>query len=123
MMVLLMRLEMIREQQNSLAQDCNLYFWRPAICLVGSVFLDYTLLNFSRQCHTSERYSSSCLNLFLYASEHSTFWRGISECFGESSRPVDSEELAHLGRSELSGKLPRSRYGRDALHRFSHKLT
>lgn len=72
-MVLLVCLEMIRKLQNSLAQDRNLYFWRTAICFVRSMLLDYTLLNFSRQRHTSERYSSSALISFLYAYEHSTF--------------------------------------------------
>src|SRR5271166_3967161 len=52
MMVFLMRLEMILEQQNTLAQDCYLYFWRAGVGFVGTILGDYILLNISRQCHS-----------------------------------------------------------------------
>src|SRR5437899_6595083 len=36
-MVLLVRLEMLREQRNPLAQQRNLYFWRPRVGLVALI--------------------------------------------------------------------------------------
>ena len=43
-MILAVRLEMILELQNALAQDRNLNFWRTGIGLVNTVCCDYLLL-------------------------------------------------------------------------------
>jgi hypothetical protein len=52
MMVLLVRLEMVRELQNSLAQDGYLYLWRPAIGFVLLELANNLLFNLGRQCHS-----------------------------------------------------------------------
>ena len=62
-----MRLEMIRELQNALAQNRYLNFWRPGIGLVDPIFCDYVLALLQPPVPCSNRYSSSYLNLFLYA--------------------------------------------------------
>src|SRR3569832_2314943 len=52
-MVLLMRLEMLREFGNKPAQKSNLYFWRPSIRFV-LLIRGYNLpLCFDRQCHST----------------------------------------------------------------------
>jgi hypothetical protein len=51
-MVLLMRLEMILELQNTLAQNRYLNLWRTGVTFVGSILGDYFFLNVSRQRHS-----------------------------------------------------------------------
>src|SRR5579884_740137 len=52
MIVFLVRLEVIPELEYTLAQDCDLNLWRPAIVLVRTILRDYVLSDFSRQCHS-----------------------------------------------------------------------
>src|SRR3569832_409373 len=60
-MVLLMRLEMLREFGNTPAQKSNLYFWRPRIRFV-LLIRGYNLpLCFDRQCHSTD--TAPCLLL------------------------------------------------------------
>ena len=50
-MILAMRLEMIHELQNTLAEDRNLNLWRTGVGLVGSVFCYYFVFGIGRQGH------------------------------------------------------------------------
>ena len=51
-MVFLVRLEMLGEQRNPLAQESNLYFWRPGIGFVALICGKNLPLCFNRQCHS-----------------------------------------------------------------------
>src|ERR1700730_13479886 len=51
MMILAMRLEMIHELQNTLAEDRYLNLWRTGVGLVGSVFCYYFVFGIGRQGH------------------------------------------------------------------------
>jgi len=51
MMVLAVRLEMILELLDTLAEDCNLDFWRTGIGLVDFVLRNYLLFSVGRQGH------------------------------------------------------------------------
>jgi hypothetical protein len=66
MMVLAMRLEMILKLLDALAEDGYLNFRRTDVGFVNSILRNYLLFGIGRQCHASNRYSSSFLNLFLY---------------------------------------------------------
>lgn len=50
-MILAMRLEMIRELLNALAEDRYLNFWRTGVGLMDSVFCYRLLFRIGRQCH------------------------------------------------------------------------
>jgi len=52
MMIFTVRLEMILELQNALAQYCYLYLWRTGIRFVNSVCCDYLLLGIGCQRHS-----------------------------------------------------------------------
>ena len=51
MMIFAVRLEMILELQNTLAEDCYLNFWRTGVSFVNSVLCYNFLLAIRRQCH------------------------------------------------------------------------
>ena len=52
MVIFAVRLEVILKLQNTLAQDCNLDFWRPGIGFVNSVLRYDLLFCVCRQCHS-----------------------------------------------------------------------
>ena len=52
MMVFLVRLEVLCELENPLAEDRYLDLWRTAVSLVLLVLLDYLRFQISRQCHS-----------------------------------------------------------------------
>src|SRR4051794_3512427 len=58
-MILLVRLEMLRQHRNSGAQQSNLYFWRPGVGFVALIPGENLLLCFNRQCHS--RGNAPCL--------------------------------------------------------------
>src|SRR5438270_14012777 len=58
-MILLMRLEMLRQLENPLAQKSHLHLWRSVIRLMHPVLTDNLRLLFNRQGHAKKRYSSS----------------------------------------------------------------
>ena len=60
----LMRLEMLRERANPLAQDCNLYFRRPGIGLVALIAGKNLPLCFNCQCHSKG--DTPCLLLISF---------------------------------------------------------
>ena len=51
MMILAMRLEMIRELLNALAEDRYLNLWRTGVGLMGSEFCNCLLFGIGRQGH------------------------------------------------------------------------
>ena len=50
-MIFAVRLEMILELQNALAEDCYLNFWRTGVSFVDSVLYYNFFFCVSRQCH------------------------------------------------------------------------
>src|SRR5579872_6626360 len=52
MMIFTVRLEMILELQNTLAQDGYLDLWRTGVGVVDSKFCNRLCLRISRQCHS-----------------------------------------------------------------------
>src|SRR5579884_1050175 len=52
MKILLVRLEMLPELEDTLAQDGHLNLWRTAVVLMGPILRDYAFSNFGRQCHS-----------------------------------------------------------------------
>ena len=65
MMIFAVRLEMILELQNTLAQDRYLDFWRTGVGFVDSIRCNYLLFSNRSPVPFSNRYSSSYLNLFF----------------------------------------------------------
>lgn len=51
MMVFSVRLEMILELLNTLAEDCDLDFWRTGVRLVNAILRNYLLFGVGRQGH------------------------------------------------------------------------
>src|SRR5262249_34225429 len=62
--VFLVRREMLSEQRNALAQESNLYFWRPGVGFVALIRGKNLPLCFNRQCHS--RGNAPCLLLFSF---------------------------------------------------------
>ena len=62
-MIFAVRLEMILELQNSLAQNRYLDLWRTGIGFVDPIISNNFFLSFSRQCHS--RKDTPRLNLYL----------------------------------------------------------
>src|SRR5947208_735981 len=52
MMIFLVRLEVLRELEYTLAQDSYLNLWRPAVVLVSPILRNNAFSNFERQCHS-----------------------------------------------------------------------
>jgi hypothetical protein len=79
--VLLMRLEMLRQQRNPRAQQSNLYFWRPGIGFVALIVSKNLPLCFNRQCHS--RGNTPCLLLisFWYVIQNNTMAGGLGRGF------------------------------------------
>src|SRR5690242_16738282 len=63
--VFLVRLEVLLQQRQTLAQQGNLYFWRPGVGLVALVGGKHLPLGLCRQCHSKGSCSLSSLNLVL----------------------------------------------------------
>ena len=61
--VFLVRLEMPLEQRQALAQQSNLYFWRPGIGFVALIRGKNLPLCLCRQCHSKGPISLSSRNL------------------------------------------------------------
>ena len=76
MMIFAVRLEMILELQNTLAQDRYLHFWRTGIGLVNSICCNYLLFWNPSPVPFSNRYSSSFLNLFCPSQDSTDRRRG-----------------------------------------------
>ena len=52
MMIFLVRLEVLRELEYTLAQDRNQNLWRTAVIFVCAVLLNYGFSDLGRQCHS-----------------------------------------------------------------------
>jgi len=66
-MILAMRLEVPRQQRNSLAQQCNLYFRRPCVGFVALIGGNNLPLSFNRQCHSLGKTPCLLFISFWYA--------------------------------------------------------
>ena len=75
MMIFLVRLEMILELQNTLAQDGYLYFWRTGVGIVDSKLRYRLCLRISRQCHS--RIDTPRLFLIFLYGNRIAHWRQI----------------------------------------------
>jgi hypothetical protein len=71
-MVLFVRLEMLCQQRNPLAQQSDLYFRRPGIRLVTLIRGKNLPLGFNCQCHSRGSCSLSSLNLVFVPIQNTT---------------------------------------------------
>ena len=74
MMVFGVRLEMILELFNALAEDCDLDFWRTGVRLVDAIFCNYLLLAVGRQGHA--RIDTPRLFLIVLYGHRIAQWNG-----------------------------------------------
>src|ERR1022692_4896475 len=87
-MILLVRLEMLRQHRDSGAQQGNLYFWRPGVGLVALIPGENLLLGFNRQCHS--RGNAPCLLLISlwYVHQNTTGGRAKKGTDAFSAEPA-----------------------------------